>query len=1112
MRLQVALEYMVIFAFVILIFMLIFVTVAKQRASISNQEINSGLQLVAADIASQLNIAAQGGSGYSASVSTPVSGSLLKYSLNITRNGQVIVSASVGKELASAVSYSLAGSILSDPAFLAANTNDVYSIPISNGTISLRNSYGTICVDYMCPNVTNQAGSLSLSTQNLHVASFNGNSSYVSSPLAVNEIATGTITAWIYPESFNGEQRDIVSSVLYIDAPDHSLRCDLGGGDIDSNYVLSLNTWQFVACSFNGSSTNFYVNGRLVASKPPPPHGPAAPVSADIGGSTSGGNFAGLISNLQFYNTSLGKNGIAALYSSGIGAAPLWQDEVGGWYTLNGNTYDYSGWGRNGAQIGYLTYPPVSQLFADVSSHSGFGLGNTIVGFASTAGTFNNGNSFYINYTNESGIATAILTALPPQNGLAVNSSSLVSVQAIAFEGNALTQNSLVAWYPLSLGYGATAADISGSNDVGTVSGASWNRPAFVTRFEANSSVVGPILPSRRSVSLWLKTNSSAQQPFFSAGAPGSGTDYELALVRQGGIGGNPPANSPGLYLEFGGDDVYIPVDLVGNGWHNVVASWNGATQVNLSVDGVLPAGYLWNGATWSGITAQPFTLPSTPSPASNAIIVGGGNDQIWNTGLLNFNGTISNVQVYSSALTRGEMAAVYYEGISGPPTVPNSLLLWWPLNGDSLDYSGNGNGGAGFETYPQQTSALNSTNSTVTPLLQATFDGNANIVLGNSIIMQPESFFTVGMWINASRNGQPASPQLLSEQGTGGQNGYEMYLNNNGKLTFTVKQFAQTWGSCSVTGGLDIEDGMQHFVTGVYSVSNLSVYVDGEEQGVSACTPGDFVDYSTGANGIIGNGFVGNISGLQAYSTALSPQSVKTLYLRGRAGFPVLQSGLVGWYPLDGDVSDYSPYGTNATQHGIGYTVANATYPSLYHALGGSYGMSFNGKNSKIVAGGPSVGTGTETQAAWVYLSSLPQSGSSYQVTWQDNGLGGLSVDSSGNVIFGAFIGGILHQASASTHVSPGEWYFISGNYSGTSVNVCVNAGSCGSAPISGSVPSSGSFDIGSKDGTSSFINGSVANVQVYGSALNSSQIFRLYHNEMPPSVSTYLSMSWLP
>jgi hypothetical protein len=57
-------------------------------------------------------------------------------------------------------------------------------------------------------------------------------------------------------------------------------------------------------------------------------------------------------------------------------------------------------------------------------------------------------------------------------------------------------------------------------------------------------------------------------------------------------------------------------------------------------------------------------------------------------------NGLVSNVQIYNTSLSQPEITALYQEGIGGAPVDIQNLVGWWPLNGNSNDYSGNGNNG----------------------------------------------------------------------------------------------------------------------------------------------------------------------------------------------------------------------------------------------------------------------------------------------------------------------------------------------------------------------------------------------------------------------------------
>ncbi len=58
------------------------------------------------------------------------------------------------------------------------------------------------------------------------------------------------------------------------------------------------------------------------------------------------------------------------------------------------------------------------------------------------------------------------------------------------------------------------------------------------------------------------------------------------------------------------------------------------------------------------------------------------------------FNGDLANVQIYNESLTPQDIMDMYINGIGGPPLALQSLVGWWPLNGDTNDYSGNSENG----------------------------------------------------------------------------------------------------------------------------------------------------------------------------------------------------------------------------------------------------------------------------------------------------------------------------------------------------------------------------------------------------------------------------------
>ncbi len=112
------------------------------------------------------------------------------------------------------------------------------------------------------------------------------------------------------------------------------------------------------------------------------------------------------------------------------------------------------------------------------------------------------------------------------------------------------------------------------------------------------------------------------------------------------------------------------PVQLPSNQWLFVAIEISGSTGTGyIYVPGTAYSGQF--SPTWGAYTLPPSILQIGPVA-----------------------GLISNVQVYNASLPASDIQALYMEGIGGAPTDLNYLIGWWPLNGNTNDYSGYNNNG----------------------------------------------------------------------------------------------------------------------------------------------------------------------------------------------------------------------------------------------------------------------------------------------------------------------------------------------------------------------------------------------------------------------------------
>ncbi|MDE1871621.1 MAG: LamG domain-containing protein [Candidatus Micrarchaeota archaeon] len=194
------------------------------------------------------------------------------------------------------------------------------------------------------------------------VAFFNGGSSKVSVPDSgyldlSNQL---TVTAWIYANG-SGTDQDAVSKATattntgYVFPATTSgwsnIAMDLyiGGSwvSLSENYN-GKNSWHYVAATYNGYAMSIYVDGYLAGTVPQSGNIVTNGNNLTIGAG-QGNWFAGGISNVQIYNSSLNSNQILHEYIKGIGAPPIDLQHLVGWWPLNSDMVDYSGNGNNGA-------------------------------------------------------------------------------------------------------------------------------------------------------------------------------------------------------------------------------------------------------------------------------------------------------------------------------------------------------------------------------------------------------------------------------------------------------------------------------------------------------------------------------------------------------------------------------------------------------------------------------------------------------------------------------------------------------------------------------------------------------------------------------------------
>ena len=445
-----------------------------------------------------------------------------------------------------------------------------------------------------------------------------------------------------------------------------------------------------------------------------------------------------------------------------------------------------------------------------------------------------------------------------------------------------------------------------------------------------------------RTISLWYKTSSTAAQIPFSLGGPTdqtNGSQFAYCINR----------NSTTTAAIFGKDSAYdtaafnVPETSDGN-WHHLLITYD-QSALKVFLDG---------------------NLEATPSPPSSYVTSGGFTIGGWSiTGNRLFDGEISNVQIFNTALTTTNVASLYNNGTPlSDMSSFTSLVSWYKLNNTTTgiqDSKGSNNGtNNGATEYPGFVNTLVGDSSGMT---------QSNLVQSDLQTVAPYSKYALDF--DGTNDYIDCGTGLGDSLGTYTGDLTLSYWFNTDSLTandgiFTIGSFSNTQGEFQVNiysnsmrfrvdGGtptklLDISGlntGTWYHIGFVYKagdITNSKVYLNGAEQ--STTDTGTFPSLLsfTGLKTILGgyygtgNTFNGKLSNLSFWNTSLTSAQVTELYNEGlpsNLNSHSAYSNLVSWWQL-GENSSFATNWICADEKGSNNgTSANMIVANLTNGVG---------------------------------------------------------------------------------------------------------------------------------------------------------------------------------
>jgi hypothetical protein len=424
-----------------------------------------------------------------------------------------------------------------------------------------------------------------------------------------------TITCWFNSGNIALSQRiaDKLSGTtagnFMLDIFQQKFRFFAGSVTVNPTYVLSSNTWYFVACTYDGTNAKVYLNSILIATTPLTGNLTANTSPLNIGKDQSGNNcFLGKMDDFKYYTRALDATEISGLYEEPVFAVQPNDAQI---CSLQGTAGLSSGaaskygavsykWKKDGNYISDgPVYSGATSQFLNISNATAGEAGQYVAEAYSP-------NCFLT--TSDTADVTFITPVLPNTAGLVVhfpfNNGSLNDVS-----GNGLNAS--------NSGGIISAADQNGTN----------NGAVYFTgvdhSFVPHNSLMD--VTNQLTISCWFKTNTNSGTQCIVNKIPGITTNnFYVDLYNQQ------------IRFFCGSASVSSPANISYNTWYHLACTYDGA-NVKIYINGNIVASTVYTG-----------TL--TPNTASLAI----GTNQAANGN--KFWGNINDLRIYSRALSPSEI------------------------------------------------------------------------------------------------------------------------------------------------------------------------------------------------------------------------------------------------------------------------------------------------------------------------------------------------------------------------------------------------------------------------------------------------------------------------
>ncbi|GAB4487939.1 MAG: hypothetical protein OHK0019_03590 [Saprospiraceae bacterium] len=615
--------------------------------------------------------------------------------------------------------------------------------------------------------------------------------------------------------------------------------------------------------------------------------------------------------------------------------------------------------------------------------------------------------------------------------------------------------------------FSGSAKDQSSNANHATVNGATptqdrfgWANNAF--NFDgAQSFIQAPNLAALNSnyttVAFWVKpTEIPAQGEVFLISLGGWQERFKVSLPNHGKLVWT-TNNSSGISDMDSGDANKLEPGV----WKHVVFVHDG-TNDKIYMNGIEVASKAVSGTMNS--TNKPLGIGYNP--------IDGGNY---------FNGSIDEVQIYNSALSAGQIAALYANQ-STAPTAPASIVASYSFNNNALDNTS-------YANHAQTKDVKSTTDRFGYGNSAYSFNGTSSEIEAANSAHLNSIYTTVAFWVKP--NSLPASGEVFLLSFGGWQERFKISVPSHGKPVWTTNNSSGISDMDSGDGNT-LTPGVWKHVVFVHDGTNDKIFMNGVQvatKAVSGTLNSTTKPLGIGFNAVDGgNWFDGAIDEVAIYNYALSNADITNLY-NAQNTFLGTPTDLVAEYKFSGSSDDATQFANHATG------VAAAVKDRFGYA---SNAYHFNGADSLVASNSVQLNSDYATISFWVKPDEFPASGEVYLLSnggWQERWK--ISMPNHGKPVFTTHSGGACcSDMDSGTPLTIGTWTHVVMTHDGTKDIIYFNGAQVAEKNVAGALDKTKHpLGIGNNPiDAGGYFKGSLDDIQIYNRALNSTEVAALY------------------